>query len=136
MKLSGSISGTLAKTHRVILNSFAPLFFVILLVSTITFSTFSLIGRSGGTPDPTELVKAMSNALRTLTYTGTLVAVSKDRVDAMRITHVNDGEFINEQLTSLIGEAREIFRNNYFVTCIWPNSQSVINMKAKKQNQL
>jgi len=75
----------------------------------------------------------MTKALRTLSYEGTFLYQSQDQVKTMRITHVNSDEGIKEYLTSLNGEAREIFRNNSLVACIWPNSQTVIRMKSNSQ---
>jgi len=83
--------------------------------------------------DPRQLIQAMSESLRSLSYEGTFVTVSGSTVDTLKIIQINNGVAFNQQLVSLNGESREVFRNNELVTCIWPNSQSVITMKARER---
>jgi len=76
----------------------------------------------------------MANALKEETYRGTFVHMANGHVETMRLLHANDGEAIRERMTSLNGEAREVFRNNSLVTCIWPGSRSVIVSKSKPRD--
>jgi len=86
--------------------------------------------------DPTALIRAMSKALSTLNYEGVFVHSQQGILESMHILHANSNGNEHERMLSLNGEAREIIRNNSLVTCIWPNSQSVIVSKSKKREIL
>lgn len=85
--------------------------------------------------EATSLVKGMSEALNTLNYSGTFVHILNGNVETMRILHsTDDTGGVKERMTSLNGEAREVFRDDQTVTCVWPASQSVIVSKSKPRN--
>lgn len=86
--------------------------------------------------DPTQLIKSMSKALSSLNYEGTFVHVQGVNVTSMHILHSADELGELERLSSLDGEAREIFRNHEEVTCIWPRTQSVVVSKSKPRDLL
>ncbi len=85
---------------------------------------------------PEALLKEMSRALKNLNYEGSFVHVQNGNVEAMRIVHSSDGEGELERMLSLNGEAREVFRNHSMVTCIWPDSNSVIVSDSKSRKML
>lgn len=89
-------------------------------------------GRSG--PSPAQILLEMTQALRTLSYEGIFLYQSQDQVKTMRVSRLKSDEGVNEYLTSLNGEAREVFRSDSLVTCIWPNSQTIIRMKPKSRS--
>lgn len=68
----------------------------------------------------------MASAVQGLNYDGTFVYLHDDKLEAMRIIHqlADTGE--RERLVSLTGSAREVLRNNKSVTCILPDSKSVM----------
>jgi sigma-E factor negative regulatory protein RseB len=68
----------------------------------------------------------MSDALQKLDYEGTFVYLHDGKLEAMRIIHQRDGEKEKERLVSLTGSAREVIRDNQSVTCIMPDSKSVM----------
>jgi len=68
----------------------------------------------------------MSVAMQTHNYEGVFVYQHGSELELMRIVHGHDGKHERERLFSLNGEAREVIRDNHSVTCIWPNSQSVV----------
>lgn len=68
----------------------------------------------------------MSAALRTLDYDGTFVYLHDGALEAMRVIHRVDGGVERERLVSLTGSAREVLRDNKAVTCIMPDSRSVM----------
>jgi sigma-E factor negative regulatory protein RseB len=68
----------------------------------------------------------MSEALQSLDYDGTFVYLHDGKLEAMRITHRFDGGGEKERLVSLTGSAREVIRDNQSVTCIMPDSKSVM----------
>ncbi len=87
-------------------------------------------------PDPVTLLNSMADALKTLNYRGTFVHITDENIESMRIIHARDGITEREKMVSLNGEAREVYRNNKLVTCIWPGSQSVIVSKSKPRDLL
>ena len=105
----------------------------ILLVPITILITVAVAKTSDDPPDPGQLIQTMSESLQYSSYEGTIVTLSGTVLDTLTIKHVNDGTDIREQLISLNGEAREIFRNNSLITCIWPKCQSVITMKARER---
>jgi sigma-E factor negative regulatory protein RseB len=86
--------------------------------------------------DPANLVREMSMALKMLNYEGRFVHVQGRNITAMHIIHSSDSNGELEHLISLDGEAREVFRNNALVTCIWPGTQSVVVSKSKPRDLL
>ena len=73
-----------------------------------------------------QWLDAMSEALQNLDYEGTFVYLHDGKLEAMRIIHQRDGEDEKERLVSLTGSAREVIRDNQSVTCIMPDSKSVM----------
>ncbi len=84
--------------------------------------------------DAIGLIESMSDSVKQTTYRGTFVHIANGHIESMRLIHANDGESVRERMTSLNGEAREVYRNNSLVTCIWPGSQSVIVSKSKPRD--
>jgi sigma-E factor negative regulatory protein RseB len=73
-----------------------------------------------------EWLGAMSEAQQSLNYDGTFVYLHDGKLEAMRIIHQNVGGDEKERLVSLTGSAREVIRDNQSVTCILPDSKSVM----------
>lgn len=73
-----------------------------------------------------QWLDAMSGALQSLDYSGTFVYLHDGKLEAMRVTHRRDGTVEKERLTSLTGSPREVIRDNQSVTCIMPDSKSVM----------
>lgn len=117
-----------------------------LLARRSTFSVVALVcllhgvARAGEAADTSreaaELVRKMSGALRTLTYEGTFVHLAGGSLSSMSIVHTNAGDGERERLSSLDGEAREIVRDRSLVTCIWPDSRSVVVSDSKPRTPL
>jgi len=78
----------------------------------------------------------MSRALQNLDYEGTFVYLHDGKLDAMRIIHQRDGENEKEHLVSLTGSAREVIRDNESVTCIMPDSKSVMVGRSRPRQPL
>ncbi len=85
---------------------------------------------------PETLIRDMSQALTNLNYEGSFVHMQNGNIESMSIVHSNDHGGEMEYMLSLNGEAREVFRDKSLVTCIWPNSQSVIVSESKKRKIL
>ncbi|MBD3670566.1 MAG: MucB/RseB C-terminal domain-containing protein [Gammaproteobacteria bacterium] len=71
-------------------------------------------------------LQRMSHALHELNYDGDFVYAHGDQLTAMRIIHANNELGEQERLVSLTGSAREVIRDNDQVTCILPDTRSVI----------
>jgi sigma-E factor negative regulatory protein RseB len=73
-----------------------------------------------------QWLDAMASAVQGLNYDGTFVYLHDDKLEAMRIIHQLQDTGERERLVSLTGSAREVLRNNKSVTCILPDSKSVM----------
>ena len=102
----------------------------------ISLVFFSQIAWCGELPTAEQLLQKMTTALKTLNYEGTFVHIAGDNVESMSIVHGTDNKGELEHMLSLNGEAREVIRTNSLVTCIWPDSQSVVVSKSKPRNPL
>ena len=80
----------------------------------------------GAQEEARQWLEDMSAALRTLNYDGTFVYLHDGKLEAMRIIHQADGGVEKERLVSLTGSPREVLRDNKAVTCIMPDSKSVM----------
>ncbi len=87
-------------------------------------------------PNAAQLVRSMSEAMKSLNYEGTFVHVQGNHITSMAILHSSDARGELERLSALDGEAREVIRNNTLVTCIWPASKSVLVSKSKQRDLL
>lgn len=116
---------------------YSPSSFFRRAASSLTLATVAIITpvAVADVETPEELIRNMSKALTSLNYEGSFVHVRDDHVEAMSIVHSSDNGGELEYMLSLNGEAREVFRNRSLVTCIWPNSKSVI-VSDSKQRQI
>jgi len=108
----------------------------LLLTSTLVVSMLCTGVAVAEDADPVQLVLDMSAAIRTLNYEGRFVHIREDSIDAMSIVHAYTDKGEQERMLSLVGDAREVIRNDSLVTCIWPGSQSVVVSKSKPRNLL
>ncbi len=83
-----------------------------------------------------EWLGDMSRALQTLNYDGTFVYLHDGKLEAMRIIHQLGSTGEKERLISLTGSAREVLRDAESVTCIMPDSKSVMVGQSRPRNLL
>ena len=83
-----------------------------------------------------EWLGDMARALQTLNYDGTFVYLHDGKLEAMRIIHQSGNTGEKERLISLTGSAREVLRDEESVTCIMPDSKSVMVGKSRPRNLL
>lgn len=84
-----------------------------------------------------DWLERVNGALRELNYTGTFVYRYDGNIETLRIWHKalpDGGE--RERLHSLTGDAREILRDDDTVTCILPDSESVVVDRRQASNPL
>jgi len=94
---------------------------VLLLTSSLTVNAEQI------TSDTVrEWLGRVTDAGKNLNYEGTFVYRHGNDLEAIRIIHKSDENGERERMISLTGSAREIIRNNKFVTCISPDNKSVI----------
>ena len=86
--------------------------------------------------DVAGMVRSMAEALRTLDYEGTFVHLADDNLTSLSIVHAYEAGGERERLSALDGEAREVFRDRSLVTCIWPDSRSVVVSPSKPRSPL
>ena len=71
------------------------------------------------------MIDRMVKALRSLSYSGTLVYLHGHQLESLELIHtVRNGEEL-ERLVSLNGAAREVLRDPQAVTCVMPDAKSV-----------
>lgn len=78
----------------------------------------------------------MSQAVQQRNYTGTFVYLHDGHMESMRVVHRRDRDGERERLYSLTGVAREVLRDNEKVTCILPDSESVMVSASKPRSPL
>ncbi len=71
-------------------------------------------------------LQKMQRAAHTLNYEGTFVYGRGTHLTTMRIVHRADSRGEQERLVALDGSGREVVRSNDTVTCIMPDTRSVV----------
>lgn len=88
-------------------------------------------------PDaPKAWLEKMVRAAQTLNYIGTFVYRDGNWMETMRIVHRADESGERERLVSLSGSVREVVRDENRVTCILPDTRSVVVGKSKSRSLL
>lgn len=81
------------------------------------------------------LLEKMHHAAHMQNFTGTFVYGQGSQISSMRIVHGVDNKGEHERLISLDGSGREVIRSGNSVTCILPDSNSVIVEKGRPDQQ-
>jgi sigma-E factor negative regulatory protein RseB len=81
--------------------------------------------------NPQQSLDRMTRAAQSLNYDGTFVYSNGAKMQSMRIIHRSGEEGERERLVALSGAAREVLRDRERVTCILPDSQSVVVAKSR-----
>ena len=90
---------------------------------------------AGGVSNPAMArIERMVTAARTLNYDATFVYTHGGKMDEMRIIHRYGADGERERLITLSGAAREVLRDETQVTCIIPDSESVVVGKSRPQS--
>lgn len=71
-------------------------------------------------------LREMEKSVKTLNYQGNFVYLYDENLELMRVVHTYDSNGERERLISLNGAAREVVRDDASVTCIAPDSKSVL----------
>ena len=93
------------------------------------FANTSVAGEISGNPQ--QSLDRMARAAQELNYDGTFVYRNGATIQSMRIIHRGGGEGERERLVALSGAAREVIRDSERVTCILPDSQTVVVAKSR-----
>lgn len=75
--------------------------------------------------EPASLLVQMSEAVRRTTYSGIVVYSSESRMETLSILHEYRDGAVRERLTSMTGDAREIYRTNDEVICVIPEQKLI-----------
>lgn len=86
--------------------------------------------------DPKAWLERMVEATQSLNYVGVFVYRNGDRMETMRIVHRANGRGERERLVSLSGAVREVLRDEKQVTCILPDTRSVVVGKSRSRSLL
>ena len=95
---------------------------------------FSSIASSNDAIDAIAQIQKMSDAMHKNSYSGDFVYVHGTMLESMSIQHVQTKDGLRERLFSLNGEAREVFRDDENLTCVWPGTKKVVQDKVRKSN--
>ena len=93
------------------------------------FANAGVAGESAANPQ--QYLDRMVRAAQTLNYDGTFVYRNGATIQSMRIIHRFGSEGERERLVAMSGAAREVIRDRERVTCILPDSQSVVVAKSR-----
>ena len=93
------------------------------------FTNAGVAGESAANPQ--QHLDRMVRAAQTLNYVGTFVYRNGATIQSMRIIHRFGSEGERERLVAMSGAAREVIRDRERVTCILPDSQSVVVSKSR-----
>ena len=88
-------------------------------------------GADTGADQARDWLQRMVRAVQELNYEGIFVYAHGDQLEAMRIVHGVDDDGEHERMVSLNGAAREILRDGDVLTCILPDSRSVVVEKSR-----
>ncbi|MCG6862714.1 MAG: MucB/RseB C-terminal domain-containing protein [Chromatiaceae bacterium] len=94
--------------------------FLLLSLLPMWFGEAAASGR-----EPGEQLVRMADALRSLSYEGTIVYLHGTRLEALRITHRVENGQTRERLVSLNGPVRTLTREKGSVTCELSNSRPI-----------
>lgn len=93
-------------------------------------------GLAPASDDARVWLDRMSQAVQNRNYVGTFVYLHDGKMESMRVVHRANGDGERERLYSLTGVAREVLRDREAVTCILPDSESVVVSASKPRNPL
>lgn len=103
--------------------------------SLVLILLFLLSTSAWASGDVRDWLKKMQHAAHMVNYDGTFVYSQKDQLSAMRLIHRANKEGEQERLISLDSTGREVIRNNKKVTCVLPDSKSVVVEKGRPMGQ-
>lgn len=86
--------------------------------------------------DALAMLGKMHQALGNLNYEGTFIVKHGKEVESMRIAHAKTEKGIKEHLLSLTGAAREVVKENEYLTCVLPDMKAVVVEPAKQVSEL
>lgn len=89
------------------------------------FILLTSITTHADTNEAGQLLERMEKAAEKLNYEGVFSYPAGKSLQSIRIIHRGSEEGEVERLISLNGAAREVIRNNDFMTCIYPEGKSV-----------
>lgn len=95
-----------------------------LCAGTVLLATISLKGFAG--EEPQDWLQRMGAAMSQMTYQGTFIYISGQRMETMRITHVTDENGSRERLASVSGPRREVVRDQTGVKWIAGDDSDVM----------
>ena len=95
-----------------------------------------LLAQADQSPEEIEQwLEKMHKAAHMINYEGTFVYGQNEQLSSMRVFHAVDKQGEHERLISQDGSGREVIRSGNNVTCILPDTNSVIVEKSRPATQ-
>jgi sigma-E factor negative regulatory protein RseB len=91
---------------------------------------------AGDNESALELLRSMHKSARELNYQGTFIYSHGGKMESMQIYHRVDANGERERVVHLNGAPREVIRENDVVTCILPDSKSVLVSKLDNRQHI
>ena len=113
----------------------------LIFITSLLFSlaTFAVVEASDKHPANNKQVEfwlaKMHRAAHTVNYQGVFVYGEQNNLSSMKIVHSTNGASERERLLSLDGTGREVLRTKNSVTCILPDSKSVMVEKNRPSSK-
>jgi len=76
--------------------------------------------------DVEQWLVRMDHAMASISYRGTLVSVSNDRMNTLRVLHRVDADGVRERIYALDGPPREVLRDHDRIRCLISGQSSVV----------
>jgi len=105
-----------------------------LFITIFLFAVESVLADQTNIKQVEPWLSKMHRAAHMSNYQGVFVYGQSDNLSSMKIVHSTDGLGERERLLSLDGTGREVIRNKNSVTCILPDSKSVMVEKNRPQS--
>jgi len=87
-------------------------------------------------PTPNDWLNKMARAVQTTNYEGTVIRVSEDKYEALKVVRVVADGVVREKIVTQEGNGLEIIRNGSEVHCILPDKKSVLVDAWNEQSSL
>ncbi len=109
--------------------------FIVLTSSILLFTSGLVFADSSDVKQVEPWLQKMHSAAHMVNYQGVFVYGQSNNLSSMKIVHSTNGLGERERLLSLDGTGREVIRTKNSVTCILPDSKSVMVEKNRPKSK-
>lgn len=104
-------------------------YFVLIIFVALHGATYA------SSQEATNLVQQMRDALVHQNYEGTFVYMNGKDMETMHVVHEWSESGERSHITAISGVAREVHRDGEYLTCIWPESRSVLKEPIRSRDE-